>query len=372
MDNNSIALKKFVIEFFKDFKIKEKKDVLYIESAPEEFEKLIGKKTPYNIVFDVKKHGEIPGSNLIVSGSYFLSVMRDYLKNKGQTSLLKISFDVPEININKKISCGNCKIVENKPSESYKFLSEFTFLSSLQYLNEKKEMINKILVKDGKCIEINLPKVEEGDRKYVEKIDSNLNYCAAQNQLKKLINKESKTLKVKLKTKLVKELDRIKDYYHKQIAEKDEDLDRCKDKIKTLESELKNTFYDRDARILKMKIRQYLERLESLKARDYKKRLETEKIFHTTDEIDKHSLQISHSIVNASIIYYACPSFNIKLINKKNNAEKTIELVYDSMAKNIESIKCDICKKNAIKINLSENNDLVCENCLNKHKSNKK
>ena len=49
-----------------------------------------------------------------------------------------------------------------------------------------------------------------------------------------------------LKEKLDNGLCRVKDHYHKQIKEKDDEVETCENKIKLLEIKVSHTFYDRD------------------------------------------------------------------------------------------------------------------------------
>src|SRR3989338_3740648 len=108
--NNS---KEFILEFFKGSKIKDEKGVLTISEVHKDFEDFIGKKSPYKLVFDFNLHNKFKDSELIVQGSYFLLVIRDYLSDKGQTSLLKINIKPNLLDI-KKLKLKNYNIVEIK------------------------------------------------------------------------------------------------------------------------------------------------------------------------------------------------------------------------------------------------------------------
>jgi len=129
--------KDFILEFFKDCKINDKEGVLTISEVPRDFEEFIGKKTPYKLVFDFNLHAKVKDSELVIQGSYFLLGIRDYLRNKGQTSLLKLDIKPDLLELSKNPKLKNYKILEIKPGD-YNFLSEFSFLSIYQYLNEKK------------------------------------------------------------------------------------------------------------------------------------------------------------------------------------------------------------------------------------------
>lgn len=325
--NNS---KEFILDFFKGSKITDEKEVLTISEVPKEFEDFIGKKSPYKLVFDFKLHNKVKDSELIMQGSYFLLSIRDYLSNKGQTSLLKINIKPDLSSLNKNSKLKNCKIKEVKPA-NFEFLSEFSFLSIYQYLNEKKQSISRILVGGKKVLDIDISKfkTQNGHKEEIPAIGLNEAYKLAKNRLDSQVIKEAKPIKAHLREKLDKELYRIKDHYFKQIKEKDEEVERCIEKIKLLKSKLKHTYYDRDISILNRLIRESNERLENLKKKSYKERLKVEEKFHTTDEVEKHVLSIKNSLINATLFYY--PVYNL-LVSSKG---KTRYVRYDPVLEKI-------------------------------------
>ena len=281
-------IKEFILEFLKSSSITDKNNLLIIENVPVDFENFIGKKAPYILTFDFDTHNKTKDSELIVKGSYFLSSIRDYLRDKAQTSLIKLNLEVDKNQFKEKFEIKQ---------EKYSYLTEFTFLSVCQYLNEKKQFTNKFLVKDKEFLDYDLSKfkTEQGKKEEIPQISIEEQYKLAQKKINEFIKKETKPIKDNLKEKLEKELTRIKDHYYKQIKEKDEEVERCEDKIKLLQSQLKHTFYERDQRILQMKIRESKQRLEELKQRTYKERLKAEEVFHINDETDKHALAISNT-----------------------------------------------------------------------------
>jgi hypothetical protein len=317
--NNS---KEFILEFFKRSKIKDEKGILTISEVPKDFEDFIGKKSPYKLVFDIDLHNKVQDSELIMQGSYFLLAIRDYLSCKGQTSLLKIKPDMSHL---KKLK--NCEIKHSH----FEFLSEFCFLSVYQYLNEKKQSMNKILIKGKKVLDLDLGKlkIENGSNEEIPEIDLNEAYQTAKTRLASYVIKEIRPIKSVLRKKLDKDLDRIKDHYFKQIKEKDEEVERCMEKIKLLKSKLKHTYYDRDISILKRLIRESGERLENLKKKSYKARLNAEEKFHTTDEIEKHVLSVKNSLINVTLFYY--PVYTLLSSSKG----KTSSIIYDPIIENL-------------------------------------
>ena len=320
----------FILEFFKDCKINDEKGVLTIGDVPRDFEEFIGKKSPYKLVFDFNLYAKVKDSELVTQGSYFLLAIKDYLRNKGQTSLLKLDIKPDLSELSKNLKLKNCKILEIKPA-GYNFLSEFSFLSIYQYLNEKKQTISKFLVKDRESLDLDISKFKthDGNKEEIPSIDLKESYNLAKKRLNILVNKEIKTIKSFLNAKLDKELHRIKYHYFKQIKEKDEEVERCKEKIKLLESKLKHTYYDRDINVLKRIIQESKVRLEMLQKKSYRERLHAEEIFHINDEVEKHVLSIKNILINITLCYY--PVYSI-IISSKG---KKISRKYDPVLKNI-------------------------------------
>ena len=325
--NNKIEdnSKKFLLEFFKDSKIRDEAGVLTVADVPSDFENFVGKKAPYKFVFDISLHNKIRDSELIMRGSYFLLAIRDYLSDKGQTSLLKINIkpDLDKIGKNSKLK--KYKLLEIKQS-SYDFIYEFSFLSNYQYLNDRKQTTNNFLIKNKEVLNVDLTKlrINKGNKDDITFLDPFESYQFAKKVLDQKVGKETRALKLILKEKLEKELFRVKDHYFKQIKEKDEEVETCANKIKMLQSKLRHTSYDRDISILNRLIRESKERLEMLKKRSYRERLRTEELFHINDEVEKHVLSIKNSLINITVFYY--PIYNLHVSSKG----KKFVLKYDS------------------------------------------
>jgi hypothetical protein len=285
--------KEFLLEFFKDCNIIDDKEVLIINNVSPEFENFVGKRAPYKFVFDINMHNKFKDSELIMQGSYFLLAIKDYLRDKGQTSLLKINMD--QIPKELKIKKGSAN-----------FLYEFSFLSTYQYLNEKKQSMYKIIVKDKELLDIDISKLKtaKGNKNDIPIIDAGDAYIIAKKSLDGKVIQEIKPIKLLLRGKIDKELFRIRDHYLKQIKEKDEEVETCANKIKMLQGKLRHTSYERDINILKRLIRESQERLEMLKKRSYKERLKTEENFHINDEVEKHVLSIKNVLINLTVYYW--------------------------------------------------------------------
>lgn len=323
-NKNQDISKKFLLEFFQDCNISDNNGVLTISGVPIEFENFVGKKSPYKFVFDITLHNKVPDSELIMQGSYFLLAIRDFLRDKGQTSLQKINIK-PDLNEIRKISTlKKYKILEVKQSK-FDFIYKFSFLSNYQYLNDKKQSNSVILIKDKSNINLDLNKFKtlKGNKEEISQLDPTAQYDIAKKILDKEVSKQIKPIKSILKEKLEKELHRIKSHYQKQIKEKDEEVEACANKIKMLQSKLRHTSYDRDISILKRLIRESTERLEMLKKKSYRERLKAEELFHINDEVEKHALSVKNILINLTVIYYLV----FELISSKDR--KKISIVYD-------------------------------------------
>jgi hypothetical protein len=316
--------KEFILEFFKDSKIKDENGLLTISEVPIDFEKFVGKKGPYKFVFDINLHHKIKDSELIMQGNYFLLAIRDYLGDRGQTSLLKVQINPDLLQWDKILKLKDYKILEIKQS-SLGFLYEFSFLSTYQYLNDKKQSTSTILIKDKDVLDIDFAKfnIRKGNKEEISFLDALEPYQTAKKRLDEKVNKEIKPLKLILKEKISKELFRVKGHYFKQIKEKDEEVETCANKIKMLQSKLRHTSYDRDINILRRMIRESQERLEMLKKKSYRERLHAEELFHINEEIEKHVLSIKNSLINITVFYY--PIFDLQVSHKG----KKIVLKYD-------------------------------------------
>ena len=324
MTKNNI--KDFIIDFFKESKIKEENGVLIISEVRKEVEDFLGKKSPYKLVFDINSHDKIKDSELIMQGSYFLLALRGFLLDKGNASIQKIVI-TPEI---KDIKIGNYNITGIEQT-NISYIAEFNFLTLFQYLNEKKQELNKIFIKGKEVVELDLNNftVKNGVKEEIKEVDLLNEYNSSKKILLGSVNKEINSIKKYLKTKLSKEIERVKNHYFKQFKETDEEVERCEEKIKLLKGKLKHTYYERDIMILKRLIRESESRLENLKKRTYKERLLAEEQFHINDEIEKHSLSVKGNLINATLYYY--PLFTLNVLDKG----KSKKIIYDPILKKI-------------------------------------
>ena len=336
-----IETKKFILEFFKNSKVTEKNGVLLIQNASEDFEKFLGEKAPYTLVFDSVTHNRVENSELIAKGSYFLLAIRDYLRGKGQTSLVKINADFEKIDVKKYLKLGGWKIKDITERYQAGFIPKFTFYTVSQYLNKKKQVMHNITVKKGNVVDFDFSKfrITSGNKGEVSNIDFAGDYQAAKEKLSEILENEAEEIKKELCEKLEEELGRIKKYYGKQKREKDDELERVVEKIKMLEAKLKHTYYRRDADILRRMIRETNTQLEKLKTIGYEERLKGEEEFHLNDEKEKHALLVDSSLMHCMVYYYLIKVYFVVLVNGKKI--KKVEFGYDPILKEVHFVNVE-------------------------------
>jgi hypothetical protein len=87
-----------------------------------------------------------------------------------------------------------------------------------------------------------------------------------------------------------------------------------------------------------------------------------EQEFSLKDVRQKFSLDISHKVVNTTIIYY--PVFLFNLFLKNSDSKRFVELVYDPLLRDFSNLNCDSCSKKISEILLCGHGHIVCDSCL--------
>jgi len=369
-NNLTEKIRDFVILFFKSLKCKlnEKEGVYTISNVPNDFEMFVGKYSPYVLVFDMEKHKQIENSELMINGSYLLKAMRDYMQNKGQTSLLYLDLKAkePQNEINKELKFGNCKIVKVIKKESISNLLRFIFYSSCEFLNNKKQLLNSIYVLGNRIVDISMDDYDfkEGNSKEFNLEGMEESYTVSKRKLKNILFDETKDIKIELKGKLSKELQNLKNHFKNQLKEKDEELEKTREKIKLHEGQLEHAYYGKDIKNLKRKIKECESKLLDLEKEGYIERMKKDEQFHLDDETDKHSLRIENNLVNISIINY--PVYLFEVLLEKDELKKQLDLSFDPVLDRLVFPLCDRCKEETKEINLCSNLHIVCNGCLSK------
>ncbi|MFA5259196.1 MAG: hypothetical protein WC979_07270 [Candidatus Pacearchaeota archaeon] len=362
---NETNLKNFTEVFFNNLKCKVSSEgnALLIENVPADIEKLYGKKSPYKLVFE-KEHLNSE-NELVAKGSSLLKIMAGYLDNKAQMSLLKINFN-PDFKkeISERFNLNGHELTGISTKIRNDLIFRFTFLTNFQYLNEREQLINSIYVKDDSIIEFHPENYDttDGKKEEIKLPEVKDKYGIAKEKLKELISKKTEEISKELNQSLEIETRRIKSHYLHQIDEINKELDKNTENIKSLEKKLLKA-NDNDKKSIQDKIERIKIVIENLKNDGEREKLSKEEIFFINDEKHKHSLNISNTVMNTTIIYY--PVYRLKFgLVKKNISSRHVEIIYDPMNNSIEKLFCDSCKSEIDEIFVCSSGHINCEKCM--------
>lgn len=357
---------KFVEAFFKNLKaeLNWNSQILTITNVPESFESFLGKKAPYNLVF---QPGIDPNAELMAKGSFLLKAMTSYLENKGQTTLIKLDFDRDyKEEFKRYLKLKNSEIYSLNKSPKYQKIIRFSFLTTLQYLNEKEQLMNSIYTHEGKVIQFNLDKYKqlEGNKGDLDKMEIKLEYELAKEELKKMLQEKIRETSLMLSKKLNKERERIKEHYQNEMKEIELSQLKNQEQIANLEKQIPKSD-DQEKIVILNKIEKIKENLNSIQSSEKKSKIEQEEKFFINDELHKHTLDVNNKLLNTTIIYY--PIFNFTLFFKSSDSARQLELVYDPLQDKLDKpITCDTCNREIIEITLCSSGHINCTNCTEK------
>ncbi len=366
--NETEDIKNFTISFFNSIKaeISNNGNMFVITNVPDNFEKFYGKPTPYRLVFTNENHDLEANENveLITPGSFLLHCMKEFLSERGKTSLVKIDFELDDKDaVKNKIKLRNCDISNIAKKPSYEHLLRFTFLTTLKYLNEKKEIMTSFYFKDGKQVLFNLDnyKTLEGKKEDISIGDIKPEYEKAKEQLKSEIQPKIAEISGLLGEKLEKEMERVKQHYENQLKEDKDNIFRAEKQIADLENQLKNNPNSSDKDFIQIKIKRSKENIDFLKSQKRKDELKREEEFFIKDEINKHSINLDNRMINTTIIYF--PILKYSLYLKNNEGARFLELVYNPLAKTLSDFNCEVCAKPIKELWLCASGHISCYAC---------
>ena len=359
MQEETEQIRKFAEGFFSNLKCQMKWDgrVLNITHVPFEFEQFYGKKAPYSIVFE---HGIDENAELVTRGSFLLKTMTSYLDQLGQTSLIKLDFsrDYAE-EFKRHLKLRNSELQHITQHADYRYLIRFTFGTTLQYMNEKEQVLNSLFVQDGKVVDFDLEKYKhsEGDEKEVKVGDNKEAYGIAKEKVKSLVEMRIKEAQAMLGARLEREQARIKQHYSNQRQELNRHVTKLNEQLAQLEkSATRDTLYEQK----KQRILEGLKQYSDLAIRE---KLDKEEKFFLQDEVHKHTLNVHNRLVNTSLIYY--PIFTFTIYLKGKDVSKSVQVVYDPFEdKLIQNINCETCKREPQQIFVCSSAHIVCNNCF--------
>ena len=351
-------LKKFTEDFFKNLKCSVRLDnsLLHVDKVPQEFENLFGKKSPYIISFD-QSH---LNAEIVSKGSFMLKAMNSYLENRAKTSIIKLDFERDyKIEFQHYLKLKNSEIFRIDKKVKFKPIIRFTFSTNFQYLNEREQLINDLILEELKIIYFNLEKYKysEGKESDLSEIDLKSPYAIAKEELKNILKNRILETKELLNKKLEKETYRIKEHYSQQRQEIAQNLKKLEEQKRTLQIEMKKSINKE----IQEKIYQIDQNIVLLKDPQKEKQLSIEEQFFINDETHKLSLNIDNKLLNTTIIYY--PIFNFSIFLKNADAGRQIEIMFNPMQDSITPIKCETCDRVINEILLCSSGHILCNNC---------
>lgn len=354
------SIKEFTESFFSSIKCEMKWDnkMLVVSNIPSAFEEYYGKKGPYYIVFD--RSEEKDNTELMVKGSFLLKAMASFLESRGQTAMLKIDFDFePKDLIKSKFTFPNSEIYSVLRKPLYTQLVRFTFLTTLQYLNEKEQVTNHIYIKDGKIIDFDVAKFRttEGRKDEISVRDIKSDYSVAKDHLKALISPKIEKVGKELEEKLDSEIKRVRGHYSIQLKELEDELNKNISQLKELELS-----QEMPTEASNNKMKRLKDTIEKIQMSNKSEQLEKEMEFFINDETHKHSLNVDNKLISTSIIYY--PDFILQLYVKNNDTGRQIEIPFKPISHEIGKIACESCNSEITDIIVCSSGHLTCRRCL--------
>jgi hypothetical protein len=366
VESSNTSLRDFTLQFFKNLncEVSFENDILLVKNVPANFEKEFGKRAPYHLVFERALLNE--QTELVSAGSSLLQVMAHYLENLGQTSILKMNFEMnPQEILQRVFQFNNCTISSVSVSEKYVGFIRFTFVTTLQYLNKREQLTNEFFVSDGKIVDFDIKKYKltEGKSEDIHIKNVKNEYELAKEAVKKAIQKKIISTSEDMKIKLEKEVLRIKAHYANRTKEMDDDFLKVKNQIASAENEYSKAKDNSKAKI-KQKIEKLRAELPKLENKELREKIISEEKFFINDEIHKHSLSVDTKLFNTSIIYY--PRFIWSAALQNSAILKRVSFECEPLQQQVSEIHCDSCSNSIRKISLCSGGHVSCDSCLRK------
>ncbi|MEK6800442.1 MAG: hypothetical protein AABY05_00765, partial [Nanoarchaeota archaeon] len=298
---------------------------------------------------------------LATKESFLIKTIAEFLDNKGKLTSLKINEDIDISSvINKNLKFKNAEIIKTNKNTYYKNIFRYTFLTTLQYLNENEKIINYFYAFEGKLINFDLEKFKTEDFKKSDFSQDEIktNYEIVKNELKLVLRDRIDKAGSKVKKQLDLETQRIEDHYRKLNEEKLNEIRKNEAQIKILEK--KNKTEDLS------KVEKIKENIEKIKT-DFLKdneQFSKEKSALIKDEIQKHSLNINNSLMNTTIMSLPFYKFQIYLKSTKGNL-RYLDLDYNLLDDKI-SLKCEESKKEGEEFYLCAGGQLCLQESIKK------
>ena len=291
------------------------------------------------------------GYELVSQSYYLVKTIREFLEGRGETTLLRINYNLDFKNeLPKKIPFLNSEIKNINKTISNNFIFKFSFVTTFQYINEKENFISHIFVQNGNIVSFDESlELVEGNKRDFQEVSADKEYSLAKEELKKVLLLKTEELKSKLNKQLNDEISRIHQHYENNISE-----------IEAQENSLKKQMEANKGD--KEKIKKIAKNIENLNQTNNKKKIRDEEEEFIQKEIRKHGLKIDNKLLNTTIIYFPIYHLNLTLGIDKNNY-KMIEMTYNPIKKAVSPIYCKSCGKEVKEIILCSSGHVTCRNC---------
>lgn len=346
-------LARFTEQFFTSLKaqVAWKGDVLEISKVPESFESWAGKKGPYRLVFHPDH--EQADTDLITKGSFLLKSMTSFLEQRGQTSFATLVPLNDPTEAVEKLPLKNTKIAHIAKHATYLPLYQFTFATTLSYLNKKEQNLYHLLVSQGKVFESSLDTFtkQQGRKEEIPEEESRPSYELAKAEVRRRMQPAVTKAATELQEKLTKEQARIAAHYEAHRKE----LDLTKRKLEhQLQEALKENNFP--------KIGKVQEQLKQFNHQALTEKLTQEESFLIKDEHQKHALGVDTKLVSTAV--FALPTFKLDLFLTGQHITRTLSLSIDPLHPGIPVLTCTSCPAKLYEIWLCTSGHLSCLKCL--------
>lgn len=362
------SIQDFVESYFRKLgaQVEIREDIMDVKNVPKEFERFIGKNSPYKIGFSSLAKTKDLSVELIDQDSYFLKAMRDYIKERGKTTLVKLDFS-SELRDNLKfdINLANSVISKQRITEQYYSIKKFSFQISLQYLNQKDNIIKDLFIEDGqiKDFDLTLFNAVEGKKDDISLENIKEDYEVAKESIKEYTNELVEKAAVKLQKKLEKEIERIEKHAVSQVSEIKDKINKNNEKISSYKQDIEKSKTAKEKELIINKIEKLKEKNVQFDIELSSNKFSQEKKFQIKDEERKHSLDVSTKLINTTLVYY--PVFDIHASLKSGNIRRDILLKFNPLKNKKENPACDVCKNELKNIYLCSSGHVVCGKCGN-------
>jgi hypothetical protein len=350
-------LRSLVLNFFKGMNCQiQEGNIIIIGNVPKDFEELYGRSSPYKFTFDSEQLQ--PEVELIIPSCNLIKTINDYLKNKANTTVLKLSpkVDLTE-DLSKYLIFNNYEVLSLSKQEKFDYVFRFTFETQFQYLNEIEKIVTKVYVhEDGAIDNFQIEDYEtvSGEKEDLAIKDIKNQAVTAKEKVRESLQEKINNLGEKLKESLRIETKRIEKHYSELLKETLHEIKKNNLKIQELINFKPENYQSKIQRLEGI-----LEKLEEKANQD---KLNKEISFQIKNEKQKHSLGISTRLLNRVVIYYSIYNLNIHFKDKNTEGRTTFE--FNSLTKQIQGLNCSYCKEKLIKINFCSSGHLTCDSCL--------